>query len=98
MFKVNDKTPEKHLWCCSGVFIVDFEHSSVSTVDFEQVNVYWGRYNIKILPTKVRLSIKMPGHENASYNFHLLNHCFFKKKLFFFIMLASISDWNTHAL
>ena len=33
-------------WCCSGVFIVNFEHisTSVSIVNFEQVNVGWDSF------------------------------------------------------
>ena len=58
LFKVNNRNTRKRCEICSkltiktrprsGVFIVNFEHnftpfSSVSTVDFEQVNVNWGR-------------------------------------------------------
>ena len=44
MFKVNNKTPERRQWRCSGVFICNFEHishtfSAVFISDFEQVNV-----------------------------------------------------------
>ena len=41
------KTPERRQWRRSGVFIVNFEHishppcSSVSIVNFEQVNAGW---------------------------------------------------------
>ena len=41
------KTPERRHWRRSGVFIVHFEHttfSSVSIVDFEEVNVSWVNY------------------------------------------------------
>ena len=45
MFKVNNKTPERHYSRRSSVFIVNFEHISylfsVSIVDFAQVNVNW---------------------------------------------------------
>ena len=42
MLKVSKKTSERCHWRCSGVFIVNFEpFSSVSLVDFEQVNVGW---------------------------------------------------------
>ena len=41
--KLTIKTPERHHWCRSGVFIVNFEHnflpcSRFSIVNFEQVN------------------------------------------------------------
>ena len=43
--KLTIKTPERHHWRRSGVFIVNFEHislfSSVFIVDFEQVNAGW---------------------------------------------------------
>ena len=44
--KLTVKTPEQLQWRRSGVFIVDIKHvltpfSSVSIVDFEQVNVSW---------------------------------------------------------
>ena len=43
--KLTIKTPELRQWRHSGVFIVNFKHftpfSSVSIVDFEQVNVSW---------------------------------------------------------
>ena len=40
------KTPERHQWRRSGVFIVNFEHilqlfAGLLFVDFEQVNVSW---------------------------------------------------------
>ena len=40
--KLTKKTPERHQWCRSGVFIVNFEHisqsfSSVTIIGFEQV-------------------------------------------------------------
>ena len=43
--KVIIKIPEQRYWRRSGVFIVNFEHfyylfSSVSIIEFEQVNVY----------------------------------------------------------
>ena len=45
--KLTIKTPGRCHWCCSGVFIVNFEHftpcSSVSIVNFEKVNADWGR-------------------------------------------------------
>ena len=46
MFIVTIKTPERRQWRRSGVFIFNFEHilhlfSTVSIVDFEQVNVSW---------------------------------------------------------
>ena len=41
------KRPERRHRCCSGIFIVNFEHISlfcgVSIVDFKQVNVYWDK-------------------------------------------------------
>ena len=45
-FQMLIKTPKRHQWWCSGVFIVNFEHvlhffSSVSIFDCEQVNVWW---------------------------------------------------------
>ena len=47
------KTPERHQWHRSGVFIVNFGHISlflgVSIVDFEQVNVSWDRPLIQSL-------------------------------------------------
>ena len=44
MFKVNNKNTGRTSWRCFGVFIVNFENisqlfSSVSIVNFEQVNV-----------------------------------------------------------
>ena len=47
LFKVNNKNNRKKCetcWCCSGVFIVNFEHishlfSGVSIVNFDHVNV-----------------------------------------------------------
>ena len=50
--KLTVKTPERLQWSSSGVFIVDFGHilhlfSSVSVVDFEQVNVSWAGSNDK---------------------------------------------------
>ena len=43
--KLTIKTPERRQWRSSGVFIVNLEHStpfsSVSIVDFEQVNICW---------------------------------------------------------
>ena len=45
------KTPKRRHWRRSGVFIVNFEHilhiflSSVSIVDFKQVNVTWAKTN-----------------------------------------------------
>ena len=50
MFKVNKKNTRKHQNDVSDVIIVNFEHishffSSVSTVNFEQVNASWGITN-----------------------------------------------------
>ena len=46
------KTQERRHWCCSGVFIVNFKHfihfSSVSILDFKQVNVSWVNVKLKI--------------------------------------------------
>ena len=49
------ETPERRHWRRSGVSIVNFEHilhlfSSVSTDDFEQVNISW-----KFIPTLILL-------------------------------------------
>ena len=46
LFKVNNRNTRKKSEICSGVFIVNFEtyltsFSSVSIVEFEQVNVSW---------------------------------------------------------
>ena len=44
MFKVTIKIPELHHWRRAGIFVVNFEHiscSSVSIVYFEQVNAVW---------------------------------------------------------
>ena len=46
MFKVNNKDTKTTPWRRFGVFIVNFEHtsylcSSVSIVNFEQVNAGW---------------------------------------------------------
>ena len=45
ILKLTIKTPEQRYWSCSGVFIVNWSYftpfSSVSTVNFEQVNVSW---------------------------------------------------------
>ena len=43
MFKVNNKDTRTTPWRRSGIFIVNFEHtsSSVSIVNFEQVNTSW---------------------------------------------------------
>ena len=43
--KLTIKSPEQYQWCRSGVFIVNFEHTctSVSIVNFEQVNAGWVR-------------------------------------------------------
>ena len=42
MFKVTIKTPERHLWSRSGVFVI-IEHIShiAYIVNFEQVNAGW---------------------------------------------------------
>ena len=44
--KLTMKTPERRHLRLSGVFIVNFEHifSSISIVNFEQVNVSWGNH------------------------------------------------------
>ena len=45
--KLTIKTPERRHWCCSGVFIVNFEHIShlvlvfLSIVNFEYVIAGW---------------------------------------------------------
>ena len=40
--KLTIKTPEWRHWRRSGVFIVNFEHfSSVSFIDFKQINASW---------------------------------------------------------
>ena len=44
--KLTKKTPTRRHWFLSGVFIVNFEHisepcSSLSVVNFEQVNAGW---------------------------------------------------------
>ena len=48
--KLTIKTLERRYCCCSGVFIVSFEHIShlvlVSIVNFEQVNAGWGTRRI----------------------------------------------------
>ena len=41
------KAPERHQWCCPGVFIANFEHIShlvqvFFTVNFEDVSTGWG--------------------------------------------------------
>ena len=46
MFNVNSKIQERHQWCRSGIFIVNFliyftPFSSVSVVNFEQLNAGW---------------------------------------------------------
>ena len=48
--KVTIRTPERRHWCCSGVFIINFEHILhialyFSIVDFEQVIASWRRAN-----------------------------------------------------
>ena len=59
--KLTIKTPECRQWCRYSVFIVNFEHVShppffsVSIVEFEQVNVYWG-LNLIIKSNKQRYS------------------------------------------
>ena len=50
--KLTIKTPERHQWRRSGVFIVDFEHyftpcSCVSIVNFEHVNADWESFGTK---------------------------------------------------
>ena len=48
--RLNKKTPERLQLRCSDVFIVNFEHiSSVSVIDFEQVNIWWVKKNVKSL-------------------------------------------------
>ena len=41
--KLSIKIPEQHHWCCSSVFIVNFEHIShlVFIVNFEHVIADW---------------------------------------------------------
>ena len=43
--KLTIKTPERHQWCCSGVFIVNFEYISylfrVFIPNIKQVNAGW---------------------------------------------------------
>ena len=51
--KLTIKAPEWPYWCRSCEFIVNFEHSwtpfsVVSTVDFEQVNVNWKWFLMKV--------------------------------------------------
>ena len=51
MFKVNNKDTKMTPWRRFGVFVVNFEHishlcSSVSIVNFEQVNAGWERCKI----------------------------------------------------
>ena len=45
MFKLTIKTPERRHWCCSGVFFINFEHTShivlVFIVNFEEVDSGW---------------------------------------------------------
>ena len=54
--KFSIKIPERHQWRHSGILIVKFEHishllSSVSIVDFEQLNVRWVLNNLEIFRT-----------------------------------------------
>ena len=49
--KLTIKTPKRQLWRLFGVFIINFEHishlcSSVSIVNFKQVNACWVAYSI----------------------------------------------------
>ena len=50
--KLTIKTPERHQWCRSGVFVVNFEHISHLVqgfhVDFEQVNARWDSPNLAL--------------------------------------------------
>ena len=56
--KLTIKTPERRQWRCSGVFLATF--SSVSTVDFEKVNVDWVN-SISVSPENIR----KPNFEHA---------------------------------
>ena len=101
MLKVNNKntrttsTPERRHWHRSGVFIVNFEHislfSSVSIVDFEQVNVRWD------------LSWKIPiiyNDKNSSFNYWIKTVLSQLTKLVFKDLqlrcLSSIKDHHHH--
>ena len=52
--KLKIKIPERRHWRYSGVFIVNFEHfslvcSSISIVNFEQVNAHWDEWSLDSL-------------------------------------------------
>ena len=51
--KLTIKNLEQRQWRCFSICIVNFEHiitssSSVSSIDFEQVNVTWVKFNFSI--------------------------------------------------